>query len=489
MDMLTFLSGINILPISFVRFASLAMLLMSFVGMAHADVAVPIRAQIGHAVILDPTDGFAAQDGTPLRAEWVWDDRPAISVAEFSDTTALRPAVTVDVAGTYVARLNLFALDDPAAIDPLYTTTVEISTENLTPVAQIVGRSTAGFDAPIILDGSDSYDVDGDALTYLWSVENQPATGSVVFADATSPFTDVSFDGFGVYTLSLTVQDTTGRVSSPAFYELELSGDDAAVLGLGDTLGTFNLVTNRLENGHTVQGRSYVGDTLTQVSGQFATNLPNDGADFAGLSVNGDIRNSNINLGNGVTALITGVRIQSNVNNGTLVEGATDLPVFDFDQFKADSAFLASLSGDAPDLSDQNHKRFGGAANADLSEAAFGANTRIVHTSLQDLQTGGYSVDVSGVDTVVINVSGTTGRFQMNALGGTASAPKVIWNFYEATSLDVNAVIMGHVLAPYATLNGFNGGSEGTVIADAVKLANGPLRQRKWPVAPAQLGW
>ena len=278
------------------------------------------------------------------------------------------------------------------------------------------------------------------------------------------------------------MQDATGRISVPAFFAVDLSGDadDSAGFDLAGTLGTFNLVTNNLESRHTVQGRSYIGDTLTNVSGQFATNLPNDGADLAGLSVAGDIRNSTISLGNGTTALISGVRVQSNVNNGTLVEGATDLPDVDFVQLKAESAFLASLAGDAADLSDQNNKRFGGVANADLSQAQFGANTRIVHTSLQDLQSGGYSIDVSSVDTVVINVSGTSGRFQMNPLGGTASAPKVIWNFYEATTLDINAVIIGHILAPHASLSDFSGGSEGTVIADEVRLLNGPLRQRDW---------
>ena len=141
-------SFFNLSRLAQIALWGLVCLIASMSATAAQDVALPIRAEIGQAMILDPTDGFVAEDGTALRAEWSWDDRPAVSVAEFSDTTALRPTVTVDVAGTYVARLNLFPQDDAAATEPLYVTTVEISTENLTPVAQVVARSTAGFDAP-----------------------------------------------------------------------------------------------------------------------------------------------------------------------------------------------------------------------------------------------------------------------------------------------------------------------------------------------------
>ena len=93
------------------RFAQISLLslvwLIASINTATAqDVALPIRAEIGQAMILDPTDGFVAEDGTALRAEWSWDDRPAVSVAEFSDTTALRPTVTVDVAGGYANTSN-----------------------------------------------------------------------------------------------------------------------------------------------------------------------------------------------------------------------------------------------------------------------------------------------------------------------------------------------------------------------------------------------
>ncbi|MEL7091925.1 MAG: hypothetical protein AAFN94_09345 [Pseudomonadota bacterium] len=41
--------------------------------------------------------------------------RPAASVADFSDGAAMRPFVTIDVPGSYQARLDLFPADDRAA--------------------------------------------------------------------------------------------------------------------------------------------------------------------------------------------------------------------------------------------------------------------------------------------------------------------------------------------------------------------------------------
>lgn len=446
-------------------------------------VSTPISTNTGQTVVLDPTDGFVTAGQASLRAEWSWITRPALSVSDFSDPTLLRPSVTIDVPGTYLAELKLFDATDPAATAPLAATQLEISTDNSTPVARISARGLAAAQTPFFLDGTQSYDVDGDALTYQWSVASAPDGATVAFADPTSPLSTLSYDNAGFYQLSLEVTDSAGLVSTPALFEFEATGgsaDTGDALSVQSTLGTFNLVSEEFFGRQEVEGRTFIGSTLENTNGQFGFNPQQDGQSFAELYVDGDLRNSNINLTPGDVARISGTSFQSNVNNGSLVENATDLPLFDFEAFKAQSAFVATLTGEAPDLQDQNHKRFGGAPNAIASEAAFGPNTRVVTTSLQDLQTGGYSIDVSQSETVIINVSGTSGSFQMNPLGGTPSAENVIWNFFEATSINVNSVIMGHVLAPYAEMTGFSGSSEGSVIAKEVRLTNGELHQRAW---------
>lgn len=184
---------------------------------AQADVSRPISTEVGTQVQLDPTDGFSVHGTQPLRAEWVWVTRPATSVAEFSQIDALRPFITVDVPGSYVAQLNLFALDDPDATDPVAMTTLQISTDGVAPVAVVRGRGLPG-ELDVSLDGTRSYDVDGDGLSYEWSVASAPTGGTVTFADATSPLTDVTLVGSGSFDLGLTVTDSTGLISQTAIY-------------------------------------------------------------------------------------------------------------------------------------------------------------------------------------------------------------------------------------------------------------------------------
>jgi choice-of-anchor A domain-containing protein len=98
---------------------------------------------------------------------------------------------------------------------------------------------------------------------------------------------------------------------------------------------------------------------------------------------------------------------------------------------------------------------------------------------LSDLISGGYTIDANGADTILINVSGVSSVFGLNALEGVSSvAEKVIWNFYEATSITVNSAIIGSILAPLAHLSGFGGSTEGSVIAKTIALSDGELHSR-----------
>lgn len=464
----------------------LAAMLASAGGLAHAQngQALPIATEVGATVLLDPTDGADLTGLPDLRAEWSWQEIPPISTASFSDAAALRPSVTIDVEGRYVARLEFFDVADTSSSTVLASTTVEISTIGVTPVARIVGRSLSDPESTFILDGSDSFDMDGDRLTYEWTVSAEPSAGEATITDAAGILTEVTFGAQGAYEFALIVEDFTGLRSLAATYDIEISGEASGgatpEYDLQASLGTFNLITPKYFGRQEVEGRTYIGSTISNVTGQFGYDAQADGLDLPELAIDGNIWNSIVNLTPGDVAKISGGKINSHVNNGTLIELATDLPAIDFSVYEDQSAFLATLTGEVANVQDQNNKKFGGAPNAVLTEANFGPNTRIVNTRMQDLQTGGYSIDVSTSDTVIINVSGSGGQFQMNPLGGTGSAENVLWNFYEATNINVNSVIMGHILAPYAKMSGFSGSSEGSVIAKEIELTNGELHQRSW---------
>lgn len=252
----------------------------------------------------------------------------------------------------------------------------------------------------------------------------------------------------------------------------------AAPLTVQDTLGTFNLVTETYAGQQEVEGRSFIDSTITGVTGQFGFNAPNDGTGYVQMYVNGDIVNSNIKP-NGGSVHLSGTLQNSIVENGTAVQNATGFPDVDFASYLLESQYAAGLSGVAADVSDQNNKKFGGA--------------NIVNVSLSDLASGSYSLEVSGTGTTIINVSGTSGSFGMNSIDDNLSkASSFVWNFYEATDIQVNSAIYGHVLAPLAHMSGFNGSTEGSVIARQVTQNNGELHQLNWvglfpeePVDPA----
>lgn len=79
-----------------------------------------------------------------------------------------------------------------------------LANSNNPPVADADGPYTADEGSPISLDGTGSFDPDGDPLTYSWSVDLPLCS----FDDATSPTTNLTCpDGPGFFTVTLTVND------------------------------------------------------------------------------------------------------------------------------------------------------------------------------------------------------------------------------------------------------------------------------------------
>jgi hypothetical protein len=89
---------------------------------------------------------------------------------------------------------------------------------NQTPVAIITPDNQRVINPWIILDGTKSYDPDGDPITFSWRSVGQPA--AVILAP-TSPSPQVQFLGRGEYTFELTVTDDkglSGKATSTVLY-------------------------------------------------------------------------------------------------------------------------------------------------------------------------------------------------------------------------------------------------------------------------------
>ncbi len=191
---------------------------------ADTSFSLPIAAETGESVRLDPTDAFEADTETLLAVDWSWEQRPATSVANFDYSDVLRPNVTPDVPGTYIARADF---SNQQTDEHVTTVFIEIGTGGVSPVARIQARGLPDDASILTLDGSESFDVDGDRLTYSWTVASKPSDALVEFSKPTDVQTSVSFDQAGEYTFALVVQDETGRTSSQSSFDLSYTGEQS----------------------------------------------------------------------------------------------------------------------------------------------------------------------------------------------------------------------------------------------------------------------
>jgi RHS repeat-associated protein len=172
------------------------------VAQAGADTA----GQVGQTITLDGS-GSSDVDGNALTYQWGLVTKPTGSSATLQDATTATPSFIIDRAGTYSAQLVVN--DGLANSQP---DTVTISTLNTKPVADAGPAQSGTVGTSIHLDGSASSDVDGDSLTYQWSLLSQPATSTATLQNPTSVTPQYTLDKAGTYVAQLIVED--GTVSS-----------------------------------------------------------------------------------------------------------------------------------------------------------------------------------------------------------------------------------------------------------------------------------
>ncbi len=152
-------------------------------------------------VTLDGSDSFDA-DGDRLTYAWALVEVPTDSAAALSDPAAVAPTFTPDKLGSYIARLTVH--DGIAGSVP---DTVTISTTNSTPVANAGPDQTVFVGSTAELDGSGSTDVDGDLLTFRWSLVSVPSGSAATLSDATAVRPTFKVDVSGTFLAQLIVND------------------------------------------------------------------------------------------------------------------------------------------------------------------------------------------------------------------------------------------------------------------------------------------
>src|SRR5690606_32002759 len=113
------------------------------------------------------------------------------------------PTFVVDVPGTYT--VELIVSDGAASSAP---DTVRVLTANTPPAADAGLDRTATIGETVELDGSGSTDIDGDSLTYAWTLA-APSGSAATLSNATAVRPTFTIDVPGAYVATLVVNDGT----------------------------------------------------------------------------------------------------------------------------------------------------------------------------------------------------------------------------------------------------------------------------------------
>lgn len=169
-------------------------------------------------------DGTASSDrnGDPLSYLWSLVSRPGGSTATLSSRTAARPTFVADVAGLYVASLQVY---DGKSYSESVVTTITADTGNAPPLAKVGPTQNVRVSAPVLLDGTQSTDPDQDPLTYQWSVLSAPDGSTARISGERAPIASFTPSIAGVYVFSLVVSDERLK-SAPAYLTVIATGDN-----------------------------------------------------------------------------------------------------------------------------------------------------------------------------------------------------------------------------------------------------------------------
>lgn len=173
-----------------------------------ADAGPELDGAVGDLITLDGTRSYDAAS-RDLTYQWTFASLPSDSSLTAVDSPAGDVTTfTPDAGGVYVAALIVNNGVTSSAPD---TAIVRIASDVPTAPTAVTGDPISAEDCTAVpLDGSGSFDPNGEPLQYKWSLVNQPAQSSASdasFADTSAATTTFYPDVAGDYVLGLTVSD------------------------------------------------------------------------------------------------------------------------------------------------------------------------------------------------------------------------------------------------------------------------------------------
>jgi choice-of-anchor A domain-containing protein len=242
---------------------------------------------------------------------------------------------------------------------------------------------------------------------------------------------------------------------------MTVSAASAGPLAASTILDDFNaIIYSNAFTSADVEGAAVIGGNLTAAT-IFNHPTGTQPLGFGALTVYGNTSGNSININDGGSAYVGGSKGASiNFNGGG---GYIDTPGTTIAGF---STPLDALSLSLSQLTPTGSLPTTG--NNEVITAVPGANGIAVIdlTAVQLAAIPSFSINLNGASTLVFNVLGALATFNANESNAIATADNVIWNFFDATSVNLSTRIGGTVLATDALVTNDNQ-IDGTLVANS----------------------
>jgi hypothetical protein len=171
-----------------------------------ANAGIDINMLANHSVQLGGSG--TDMDGDVLTYSWTIVSAPTGSSAVFSNPNITNPTFTPDKKGEYT--LSLVVSDGEASS---LADTLNVNAMNNQPVSNAGADQIVHYANRMVqVNGNSSSDIDGDSLTYEWSVTSRPVGSTAALTSSTIVNPTITLDKPGTYVLNLVVSD--GSVNS-----------------------------------------------------------------------------------------------------------------------------------------------------------------------------------------------------------------------------------------------------------------------------------
>jgi hypothetical protein len=156
----------------------------------------------GTIIHLDGSRSYDPDDD-PITYKWILTGKPLPSGAELNDENIVNPMFVADFLGIYTIELVVTDVHGMGSV----VDSVIITSENVSPVAHAGINQVVYVGDTVSIDGSGSYDVNMDLLSYRWNISARPEGSAAELVDFNRVIASFVPDMPGGYTAILVVSD------------------------------------------------------------------------------------------------------------------------------------------------------------------------------------------------------------------------------------------------------------------------------------------